>query len=72
MKCPTKGKENLKRSYPKVKQGPPGWGMGPPTCLQILNPEGLLSKRNMEAECGAVTEGKAIQRLPHIGIHPID
>jgi hypothetical protein len=24
-----------------------------------------------EAKCGAETEGKAIQRLPHLGIHPI-
>jgi hypothetical protein len=26
---------------------------------------------NMETKCGAETEGKAIQRLPHLGIHPI-
>jgi hypothetical protein len=25
----------------------------------------------MEMECGAETEGKAIQRLPDLGIHPI-
>ena len=25
----------------------------------------------METKCGAETEGKAIQRLPHLGIHPI-
>jgi hypothetical protein len=25
---------------------------------------------NMETKCGAGTEGKAIQRLPHLGIHP--
>jgi hypothetical protein len=24
-----------------------------------------------ETKCGAETEGKAIQRLPHLGIHPI-
>ena len=24
-----------------------------------------------ETKCGAVTEGKAIQRLPHLGIHLI-
>jgi hypothetical protein len=24
-----------------------------------------------EMKCGAETEGKAIQRLPHLGIHPI-
>ena len=26
---------------------------------------------NKETHCGAETEGKAIQRLPHLGIHPI-
>jgi hypothetical protein len=25
-----------------------------------------------ETKCGAETEGKAIQRLPHLGIHPIN
>jgi len=25
-----------------------------------------------EIKCGAETEGKTIQRLPHLGIHPID
>jgi hypothetical protein len=24
-----------------------------------------------ETKCGAETEGKAIRRLPHLGIHPI-
>lgn len=31
----------------------------------------ILTGRNMETKCGAETEGKAIQRLPHLGIHPI-
>jgi hypothetical protein len=26
---------------------------------------------NMEMKCGAQTERKAIQSLPHLGIHPI-
>jgi hypothetical protein len=26
---------------------------------------------NTETKCRAETEGKAIQRLPHLGIHPI-
>jgi hypothetical protein len=26
---------------------------------------------DIETKCGAETEGKAIQRLPHLGIHPI-
>jgi len=36
--------------------------MGSPTHLQILNPEGLLSKGNTGTKCGAETKGKAIQR----------
>ena len=24
-----------------------------------------------DTKCGAETEGKAVQRLPHLGIHPI-
>ena len=31
----------------------------------------ILTEGNMETKCGAETEGKAIQRLPHLGIHPI-
>ena len=29
----------------------PSWGMGPPTPLQILNSDGLLSKGNTETKC---------------------
>ena len=31
----------------------------------------ILTGENMETKCGADTEGKAIQRLPHLEIHPI-
>jgi hypothetical protein len=31
----------------------------------------ILTRGNRETKCGAETEGKAIQRLPHLGIHPI-
>jgi len=31
----------------------------------------ILTGWNMEAKCGAETEEKAIQGLPHLGIHPI-
>ena len=31
----------------------------------------ILREANMETKCGAETEGKAIQRLPHLGILPI-
>jgi hypothetical protein len=30
----------------------------------------ILTGANTESKCGAETEGKAIQRLPHLGIHP--
>ena len=31
----------------------------------------ILTGGNMETTCGAETEGKVIQRLPHLGIQPI-
>jgi hypothetical protein len=31
----------------------------------------ILSGGNMETKCRAETEGKVIQRFPHLGIHPI-
>jgi hypothetical protein len=31
----------------------------------------ILTGGNMEIKCGTETEGKAIQRLPYMGIHPI-
>jgi hypothetical protein len=31
----------------------------------------ILTRGIMETKCGAETPGKAIQRLPHLGIHPI-
>ena len=31
----------------------------------------ILLGENTETKCGAETEGKAIQRLSHLGIHPI-
>ena len=32
----------------------------------------ILTGGNRETKCGAETEGKAIQRLPHLEIHPIN
>ena len=43
----------------------------PRTHLKKFNPELLLSKGNIGTKSGAETKGKAIQRLPHLGIHPI-
>jgi hypothetical protein len=31
----------------------------------------ILAEGNMETKCGTETEGKVIQRLPHLWIHPI-
>jgi hypothetical protein len=31
----------------------------------------IITGGKMETRCGAEMEGKAIQRLPHLGIHPI-
>ena len=31
----------------------------------------ILTRGNIETNCGAETEGKAIQRVPLMGIHPI-
>jgi hypothetical protein len=31
----------------------------------------ILTEGNVETKCGAETEGEDIQRLPHMGIHPI-
>jgi hypothetical protein len=45
--------------------------MGLPTHLKNINPEFLLLKGNTGTKNGAETEGKAIQRLLHLGIHPI-
>jgi hypothetical protein len=45
--------------------------MGPHTHLKNNNPEFLLSKKNAETKSEGETEGKAIQRLPHLGIHSI-
>jgi hypothetical protein len=41
------------------------------TYLKNINPEFLLSKGNTGIKSGAESEGKAIQGLLHLGIHPI-
>jgi hypothetical protein len=38
---------------------------------QNSSPELLMSKGNIGTKSGEETEGKAIQRLPHLGIYPI-
>ena len=49
----------------------PCWQRGTHTHLKNINPELLLSKGNTGTKNGVKTEGKAIQRLLHLGIHPI-
>ena len=49
----------------------PSCRIWPPTHLQTFNPEFLLSQGNTGTKCGVETEGTAIQKLPHLGIHPI-
>jgi hypothetical protein len=39
--------------------------------LVIRRGNKILTGANMETKCRAETEGKTIQRLPHLGIHPI-
>ena len=43
----------------------------PPTYLKNINSEFLLSKGNAGTKSRVETEGKAIQRLSQLGIHPI-
>jgi hypothetical protein len=39
---------------------------------ELLRRENKIFKGvNTKTKCGAETEGKAIQRFPHLGIHPI-
>jgi hypothetical protein len=49
----------------------PNWGMGPSMHLKIFNPEVFLYKGKTGIKNGTETERKAIQILPHLGIHPI-
>jgi hypothetical protein len=44
--------------------------MGPPTLLKNINPELLLAKGNTRTKSEIETEGKAIQRLPYLGLTP--
>jgi hypothetical protein len=48
----------------------PGWEMGASTHLKNINPDSFLSKRNAGTEWNR-DWGMAIQRLPHLGIHPM-
>jgi hypothetical protein len=45
--------------------------MEPHTHLKNINPEFLLSKESAGTNSASETEGKAIQRLPHLEIHSI-
>jgi hypothetical protein len=45
--------------------------MGSATLLKTINPEFPLSKGNTGTKSRTEIEGKAIQILPHLGMHPI-
>jgi hypothetical protein len=51
---------------PKIKKEQ---NVGDSVLLRRVNK--LLQVGNMDTKCEAETEGKAIQRLPYLGIHPI-
>ena len=52
----------------RLGKGPSCW-MGPPTCLQISNPELFLTRGNTGLKNRDWRKGH--QRLPHLGIHPL-
>jgi hypothetical protein len=41
------------------------------TLILLRRANKILLGANTETKCGAETEGMIIQRLPHLGIHPI-
>jgi hypothetical protein len=41
------------------------------TLILLRRGKKIPMERVTETKCGAETGGKAIQRLPHLGIHPI-
>jgi hypothetical protein len=43
----------------------------PGTSVLLRRKNKILTGGNMETKCEAETEGKAMERLPHLGIHPI-
>ena len=40
------------------------------TSVLLTRGNKIITGANMETKCGAETEGKAIQKVPHLGIHP--
>jgi hypothetical protein len=40
------------------------------TLVLLRRENKILTEGNTNTKCGAETEGKAIQRLSHLGIHP--
>ena len=47
----------------------PTGGTGAPINLNSFNPESFLFKGNAETKSGSESEGKVIQRWPHLEIH---
>ena len=46
-------------------------GQNEDTLLLLRRQNKILMGGDIVTNCGAETEGKVIQRLPHLGIHPI-
>ena len=59
--------DTIHRSYEAQEEGRPKCGYFDPSLKGKQNTMG----GDTERKCAAKTEGKAIQRLPHLGIHPI-
>jgi hypothetical protein len=68
---PNKGEGEPVESISRGKARPQVGEWGHLLISKNFNPELLLSKGNMGTKCGTEIEGKAIQRLPHLEIHPI-
>jgi hypothetical protein len=56
----------IHRSHKSQEEGIPNCGsIGP-----FRRENKIIMGANMKAKCGAETEGKAVQRLSYLGIHP--
>jgi hypothetical protein len=59
--------DRILRPHEVQEEGKPKYGYFGPS----LKENKILTKANMQMKCRAQTEGKAIQRLSLLGIHPI-
>ena len=62
----------INRSQEAQKEGrPKKEDQSVDTSVLLRRGNKISTERVTETKCGAGTEGMAVQRLPHIGIHPI-